>query len=197
MHDRLGDYVQDGNPREFKKQVDKVVKKAKFINRWVKENTPRSDRSLALSNLLKAVSDNLEILKSSLDSHISILALATRSQYEINIRLRSVIKSDSELMKWSSEAITDKVQTLEGILSLDSDVDNIKARSILNSEILRLKSLAVKYSLPEVKNPASAGNIAGSLGLEAEHKALFKMFSKLVHPSSYLVNDLSRPYGNV
>jgi hypothetical protein len=149
MHDRLGDYVQDGNPREFKKQVDKVVKKAKFINRWVKENTPRSDRSLALSNLLKAVSDNLEILKSSLDSHISILALATRSQYEINIRLRSVIKSDSELMKWSSEAITDKVQTLEGILSLDSDVDNIKARSILNSEILRLKSLAVKYSLPE------------------------------------------------
>ena len=46
-----------------------------------------------------------------------------------------------------------------------------------------------KYGFPTVKQPVSTGNLANKVGQEGEHKALFKLYSKLVHPSSYLVND--------
>ena len=38
-------------------------------------------------------------------------------------------------------------------------------------------------------NPPSAGQIAQQIGRSEEHKNLYKLFSKIVHPSSHLVND--------
>ncbi len=78
---------------------------------------------------------------------------------------------------------------LEGILLLSTESENINEQLILKIEIERLNNLTTKYGMPVIKQPASTGNIAKTVGLEDEHKALFKMFSKLVHPSSYLVND--------
>lgn len=48
-----------------------------------------------------------------------------------------------------------------------------------------------KYDFSVVVQPASAGNLAKKVAMEKEHKGLFKLYSKLVHPSSYLVNDYS------
>ncbi|MGC3875372.1 DUF5677 domain-containing protein [Halomonas sp. GXIMD04776] len=146
-------------------------------------------KRVVLVNLLSSTSDYLELMKSSLDFHISVLALCTRSIYEINIRIRSLIEHQDEMAKWQSEAVTDKVQTLEGILSLANESENIKEQYTLKSEIERLNNLVEKYGFPTVKQPASTGNLANKVGQEKEHKALFKLYSKLIHPSSYLVND--------
>lgn len=142
-----------------------------------------------MCNLLSSVSDYLEVTKNSLNSHISVLALSTRNIYEINVRLRSVIDQDEEQKNWASEAVTDKVQTLEGILLLGNESENITERLTLRQEIERLKNLITKHDMPVIKQPATTGSIAKTVGLEKEHKALFKLYSKLVHPSSYLVND--------
>lgn len=64
-----------------------------------------------------------------------------------------------------------------------------KQREILEAEIERLKSIRDRHNLPTIKSPASAGQIAKEVGLSEEHKNLYKLFSKIVHPSSYLVND--------
>ncbi len=189
MSKKLKNHVKEGSQAELRKSLEKIIKKCKFIIRWCSKNIERTERSIILLNLLSSVADYLKVAKESLNAHISVLALATRSQYELNIRLRSVIEKEEELKKWASEAVTDKVQTLEGILLLASESSNLQERLILNQEIERLKSLRVKYGLPEIKRSDGAANIAKSVGLEDEHKALFKLYSKLVHPSSYLVND--------
>jgi len=108
--------------------------------------------------------------------------------YELNVRLKT-LSDENEQKKWASEAFTDKVQTLEGILSLGSENENMQQRAILEREITRLKKLVTKYNLPIIKQPASTGNLAKTVAMESEHKGLFKLYSKLVHPSSYLVND--------
>jgi len=63
------------------------------------------------------------------------------------------------------------------------------SRFVLRGEISRLKSLRKKYDLPERKHLPSSAAIAKRVDLKKEHDALFKLFSKLVHPSSYLIND--------
>lgn len=193
MNKRLRDHVIESNQVELKKNVDKIIKKSRFIIRWIDKNVARTEKRVTLVNLLSSTSDYLELMKSSLDSHISVLALCTRSIYEINIRIRSLIEHPDEIAKWQSEAVTDKVQTLEGILSLANESENINEQRILKNEIERLKGLVEKYDFPFIKQPVSTGNLANKVGQENEHKALFKLYSKLVHPSSYLVND----YGGV
>ena len=189
MNKRLRDHVIESNQVELKKNVDKIIKKSRFIIRWIDKNVARTEKRVTLVNLLSSTSDYLELMKSSLDSHISVLALCTRNIYEINIRIRSLIEHQDEMAKWQSEAVTDKVQTLEGILSLANESENINEQRILKNEIERLKGLVQKYNFPVIKQPVSTGNLANKVGQENEHKALFKLYSKLVHPSSYLVND--------
>lgn len=189
MTKRSKNIVSEGHLKDLEKSLEKTIKKIGFIKRWCEKNIPRTDKSVSQLKILQSVSDYLEIAKLSLQSHISVLALATRSQYELNIRLRSIIEKEGELNKWNSEAITDKVQTLEGILLLSEESENLSERAILNQEISRLKGLIKKYSLPTIKNPEATGSIAKSLNMTDEHKGMYKLFSKLVHPSSYLVND--------
>lgn len=144
--------------------------------------------NLALFNLLTASASYLKVAGDNIETHISVLAMVTRNLYEINLQVRDILRSSDGIQRWQAEAIADKIQMLEGILELDTVSDTASQRAVLQTEIDRLRSLRHKHGLPDIK-PVSAGNIAKSVGLSREHSALFKLFSKLVHPSSYLVND--------
>ena len=188
MSKKLKDYVVEGDQAALQKHLDKIIEEIVKISTWVETNIERTERKVLLCNFLSSISLYLEVAKTGLNSHISVLALATRSIYEINLRLRLVTSSEEELKKWASEGVTDNIQVLEGILLLNNEAENIAEKTILNNEIERLKKLIVKYSMPVVKSPESTANIAKIVGFENEHKGLFKLYSKLVHPSSYLVN---------
>lgn len=159
------------------------------ITTWINDNIERTAKRVVLVNLLSSTSDYLKLMKSSLDSHISVIALSTRSIYEINIRVRSILELDDEMDKWQSEAVTDQIQTLEGMLSLADDQNHDAQVNILKSEIARLQNLVSKYNLPVINNPVTTGSLAQKVGQKSEHKSLFKLYSKLVHPSSLLVNN--------
>ena len=186
---RLSDHVQTGSIKELRKKLDSLIKKPLQIKSWIEDNVPRSDKSIAFTNFLSAISDSAALAKQSANKNISLLALATRNQYEINVRIRSIIEDSKELEKWLSELITDQIQIYEGVKELNADADMAFARKSLEVEISRLRKIAIKHSLPEVKSPESTGRLASKLGLGAEHKSLFKLFSKLIHPTSYLLNN--------
>ncbi|EKP4442220.1 hypothetical protein P3I65_004867 [Vibrio alginolyticus] len=129
MSKKLKDHVVDGSNIELKKNIDKIVKKSKFIIRWIDKNVERTEKSVLLVNILNSVCDYLEVTKVSINQHISILATSTRSIYELNVRLRT-LSDENEQKKWASEALTDKVQTLEGILSLGNGNERTQERAI-------------------------------------------------------------------
>ena len=116
------------------------------------------------------------------------MTLGTRNLYEINLQTRNIISSVTGLRRWHAEWITDRIQILEGVLELATLSDTSGQRKVISREIDRLKSLRDRNRLPDA-GPSGAKKIAKSVGLLSEHRALFKLFSKLVHPSSYLVND--------
>jgi hypothetical protein len=120
---------------------------------------------------------------------VAVYVVAARSLYELDLRTRHILASPSNMKAWHSEAVEDKIQLLQGILGIDTTKANEEHRAILRGEIDRLKSLRSKHKLPEISHTPTTASIAKTCGVSDEHSALFKMFSKLVHPSSYLVND--------
>lgn len=192
---KLGDIVSIGTNKDVGHNLKHMEGAFLSICNWIRSNSPRNERNVTLFNLLASSAQYLGVASTSLESHVSILALATRSLYEINLRTRSVILSEENMRQWHSEAVTDKIQILEGLeglLELETVNDMTTQRAILRAEVERLSALPEKYKLPTVKKPLDAGVIANDLGLSREHKSLFKLITKLVHPSSYLTND----YGN-
>lgn len=189
-HDqRLGDFVAEKSIDDVALALNGMERLFKSNCDWIKCNCQRTDRSLSLTNILTSSSQYLRVAADNLQSHISVLALATRNLYELNVRVRLILQSDDELKSWISEGLTDNIQTLEGLLTLDTVTEMSEIRTAYRAEIDRLNALRTKFQLPIVKRPADSGSIAPAVGMGNDHKALFKMFSKLVHPSSYLTNN--------
>lgn len=188
---KLGDIVCIGTNKDVGHNLKQMEGEFLSICDWIRSNSPRNERNATLFNLLASSAQYLGVASASLESHVSILALATRSLYEINLRTRSVILSEENMRQWHSEAVTDKIQVLEGLLELDTVNDMTTQRATLRAEVERLTAIREKYKLPTVNKPLDAGVIANDLGLSREHKSLFKLITKLVHPSSHLTNDYS------
>jgi len=182
----LKDYVRMGSQGDRKKGIDKVIYKCRHIKRWYEKNKERTEKSVILLNLLDSVADYLEVANDSFGKHISILAMATRNQYELSLRITSLIQDEKEIDKWQSESITDGIQACEGFLNI-SEKSTPETASI-QDEIDSLVRLRKKWGLPVVKNSMGSGNLAGKVGMQEEHLAFFKLYSKLVHPSSLVVN---------
>jgi hypothetical protein len=191
MRKKLKEFVRQGDQAELKGNIDKITHKSDAVRRWIQENAVRSEERVVFENLLESSRSCIEIVKSSMNMHISVLALAARSIFEINIRVRSLTENKEQMANWICEAAMDKIQIFEGILTLGHEPENSEKVNCLKDEVIRLKELVVKYDLPKIKSPESSGSLAKKFGQEAEHKALYKLFSKLVHPSSFLVNDYS------
>jgi len=186
---RLGDLVREQTATDIKRVLTDMENLFLSVYRWINNSCQRTHQSVALVNILSSSGQYLRVAADNLEGHVSVLALATRSLYELNVRIRAILASDDQMQNWLSEVVTDKIQTLEGLLALDTLTEMNAEREVLRKETARLNALREKYKMPTIKKPADAGIIAPTVGLANEHKALFKLFSKLVHPSSYLTNS--------
>ena len=187
MAKKLKDYVTMGSQGDRKKGIDKVIYKCRHIKRWYEKNKERTEKSVILLNLLDSVADYLEVANDSFGKHISILAMATRNQYELSLRITSLIQDEKEIDKWQSESITDIIQAMEGCLRVAAG-EKTEATALIQGEIDSFELLKKRWALPLIKNSMGSGNLAGKVGMQEEHLAFFKLYSKLVHPSSLVVN---------
>jgi len=87
-----------------------------------------------------------------------------------------------------AETVDDHVELLRATIGIGEPGD--PRVQILRSELDRLESLKLKHKLPDLRRgDTQIATLAREVGLEREHKSLFKIFSKLVHPTAYLVNS--------
>ena len=192
---RLGDRVRVGTAQETAHTFQQMAERFESAGHWISENVKRTDESFTLFNLLVASAGYLKVVAENINKHISVIALGTRNLYEINLQTRDIVSSVTGFRRWQGEWITDRIQILEGVLELASVSDTSGQRKVISREIDRLKSLRNKNRLPDAR-PSRTKKIADSVKLPTEHRALFKLFSKLVHPSSYLVNDYRNAASN-
>lgn len=191
----IKDITQFCSIEESVQKLNLDAQRIRDLGQWITTNTQRDEKSASLVAIAEAIAAFLDVAAQGTTSHISVLALATRNLFELNIRLRDILRSDKQLKRWQGEAVRDNVELLEGLMRLSTTNENNQAKGVLRTEVERLQGLQQKYGLPDKGSPPTK-NLAVDVGLEDEYDALFKVFSKLVHPTSYLVNrpeDASAP----
>jgi hypothetical protein len=185
----LSDRLVSGNVEQVSALLMRMAVHFRKVCEWIAANSERTPKSLSLHNLMRATAEYLQMASEGFGKHISIVALATRNIYELRLRTEHLLSSREALDTWQAEGATDKIQVLEGILGLDTKQRSGSQRQVLTNEISRIRYILKKHKLEELKCIPGTFSIAKALDKGDEHKNLFKLFSKLVHPSSYLVND--------
>lgn len=120
-----------------------------------------------------------------LDTPLEVLALSARNSFEIWLRLTHVLASETNCQRWRDEALTDQLQVYEAILTLDGPEE---MKAMIRGEIDRVKQHGAARGLTQGYRPMMAVDLAKVTGHKTEYDAFYKLYSKLVHPSSWSVN---------
>lgn len=187
MEKRLKDVVEYADVNSVSESLNRISCKLRELAEWAVSNIERSLKSVLVINICNSTADYVFIASQNASNHISITALATRSVYELNLRLRHILLNEDNLSLWQTEFAVDKIEFLDGFCKLKQSTAALAPSNPVAQEINRLKALLASHGLQQ-KKPLGAFEVAKQVGLKDEHDALFKFYSKLVHPSSYLVN---------
>jgi len=179
---------QEGNENVLQKITD-MQSKARGYCDWIRSNVKQDKRSLILHNLLSGCLPYLELVRSNPSyDHIQVIALSTRSIFEIDVRLRHVLKSEENLNLWGIELLKDELELIDSVLGLVTPNTNKDAINELLTYKTHIHNALNKngFSVPP-KRPRIS-DLAKDAGLEVEYNALSKLSSKLLHPTSYSLN---------
>ncbi|HMJ07724.1 MAG TPA: hypothetical protein VK468_01885, partial [Pyrinomonadaceae bacterium] len=150
------------------------------------DRLPRANASSAYSSLIKRIAYELDSLTLFYPKAVEALAMCTRNIFELNLIVRHTLADPANLAAWLGQCIGDEKDVIEGVLKL---VDSpIQARGELNQRLLELDSISKRFGIQSAK-PFNVRKLADNEGLLKEYDSLFKIYSKYVHPSSWIVNS--------
>jgi hypothetical protein len=174
------------SPEDVSRTFTRLIGAASAACEWLKNNKPRNDTALVEFNFLACSVTYLEIVRERLPCPIQLLALCARSEYELYLLAKKVFSSDLELRRWLSETASDNLALIEATSAL---LDHISQdHESAKQEIDAFQTMLRDRGLNENDQPRRLLDLAREFGLEVEHRALFKLYSKLVHPSAFLIN---------
>ncbi|MGK3126018.1 DUF5677 domain-containing protein [Candidatus Pantoea formicae] len=190
----LRELVKHDSIKNVQKNILKIDSNYKRLIQFCtgSRNIERTNKNIAINNIAKGTHRSLSLLANNLsdDYDITLVALCTRNLFELNIRLRSIVKDESSLNTWMSEMVMDENQILDAISTIANNNHAAELELFENKKILN-NSISEKHNLKSVKSPETVKVIAEKVGELEEYTALFKLFSKLLHPTSYLINSHS------
>ncbi len=131
----LKDHVKNGTEDDLKAALEEMHTRFLDISNWITKNRDRTNENLVVFNLFSSAMQYLRVLNISIKEHISILSLATRSLYELNLTIRLILKDSNNFNSWCSEAITDKIQMLEGLLGIQTVSSMSEQRKFYKSKL--------------------------------------------------------------
>lgn len=185
--------ISFGTPDDVVTAVTHLVELHSGLLHRIVGSAQRDKRSVAFFNLAKRCGFELEQLRLWLlvgqTAATETLAWHTRNLFELNLIVRYVLKSSKNLDLWEGQTAKDEIDFLRGILGVVSDKESSDAK-VIAERIAHVQSLVERHGVqvPTSKEKLGYLDMASSLGLEDEYRALYRLFSKYVHPSSWLVN---------
>lgn len=138
----------------------------------------------ALFPLLKESVREIESLTQKID-HLTSCSLHTRNIFELYLILRHVNEDEKALKNWIGQSHKDSSDINEGFICLCKtnglDVSELE-------EVQRFIDKSLEESPFESKGAFQVRNLAEEYGYLDDYMAVYKLCSKLIHPSSMKVN---------
>ena len=175
---------------EVQQRYDSILGKLLNLVVWFhKVGADASGGNKVVSNLAAYVWELLKCYSDWSKQDVNFLAWVTRSQFEINIWIRFVLASGENLKRFAAEQVPD---TREVFSCLD-----LGMRTYLSPEFQKwleeeaAESKLLLKSNPEFRNRLDLCQIAHEQGQGEEWDAFYTLYSKLLHPTAWLLGGLA------
>ena len=186
MDTKIKDIVAHVPDHQVSEHLKKLSSKVGALASDIGIKTERSNASVAYANLAKRTATELSRLASVYPNDIEGAAWCARNIFEINLVLRHISRGTENLHRWMGQLAGDEKQIIEGFLTLSAD-SNLAEKKILQGRLDVIEAITTRHNI-RASGPFNIKSIADQEQLGEEYVGLYKLFSKYVHPSSWLVN---------
>ena len=176
----LRELLRASNSAEFSRYAQLIEAGIEYVF----DKRGQTLRTLALARILNDASEELRALSSDDWSRKSIrdMAWAARNLLELVLRYEYIQNSDENLRRLLDEQLRDETDIYESMKVL-SDMPG--DAEWCDEQIQHIHQTAVTNGYKVPKKPLQVAEIARAVGMEDEYRAVYKMYSKWVHPSSW------------
>ena len=185
---RLGDITTYGSWADVRAAFEKAAKQYEKLLKIAQTTKKRDKRNLVLFNLGSRAYHEIDRAYRLFEESTDLLAWVARNLFEINMILRFVLASEEDLDRWQAEAGGDERDIILGILALSSADTKEEDRQKLLGRIAEIEGVLSRHKL-NAEKPLQLRTLASKVGMDSDYEAFFKLYSKYVHPSSWLVNS--------
>lgn len=189
MNSKIKDIVAHMPDHQVSEHFHKLSGTVAALAREIGVRTERSNASIAYANIANRTATELSRLARLYPSEIEGAAWCARNIFERNLVLRYISRRSENFNRWMGQFAGDEKQIIEGFLTLSAD-SNLPERKVLQDRLDAIKTITTKHNI-QTSGPFNIKAIADEEGLSDEYVGLYKLFSKYVHPSSWLVNASS------
>lgn len=190
---KFGDKVQFGNYEELISNLIQIQVKLTNIGSTITILNRNDYVGFGVKNIVIYAAKQVEQLCSYLDAPIEILAWKARNLFESYLLSEYIIKYSSKAKEFIAQIAVDELQINEGFLGLsDANTSDLIKDPILDRN-KHIRTTLSKHGLNE-SNYWSVPFLAKQVDCVNEYEAFFKLYSKYVHPSSWLINGKKTQY---
>jgi len=135
-----------------------------------------------LLNLASRTHDDVDCLLRLQSEAPELLGWLARNLFETNLIVRHILISSENRIRWLAQALQDEQDIMVGV-NLVSQMPPPEAEP----RWIEIESILARVGVDD-RRPLSVKALATAVGQEAEYAALFRIYSKYVHPTSWSIN---------
>lgn len=136
-----------------------------------------------------------ERLISYQDFPIEYNAISARNLFECYLLIAYIISDPSKAKEFFSQKAYDELEINEGFLSLTTANTSETSIKLIRDRMDYIKEIMKKHELTPSRH-WTVSYLAQQTNNKLEYEAFFKLYSKYVHPSSWIVNSRDNEYDN-
>lgn len=149
----------------------------------------------ALRSLTSYSGELFDRLISHQDFPIEYNAISARNLFECYLLIAYVISDPSKAKEFLSQKAYEELEINEGFISLKTATTSEESIKHIQDRMDYIKQLMRNHGLTPSRH-WTVSYLAQQTNNKLEYEAFFKLYSKYVHPSSWIVNSFNNEYNN-
>jgi len=150
---------------------------------------------ISMRNLTNYTLILFERLISNQQSPIEFCAISARNLFECYLLIAFILSNPTKAKEFTGQKASDELEISEGFLSITKPGTQDVAIKSIQARMSSLKTLMSQHEIP-IKKHWTVSNLAKQTNNKVEYEAFFKLYSKYIHPSSWIVNSFPLEYDN-
>ena len=180
---------------ELNKELNSIVAEINDKATKLAKNNESDYLVFALRGLSSYTSILFDRLIRNQNAPIEYLAISARNLFECYLLIAYVINEPSRAKEFISQKAFEEIEINEGFLSLKTKTTSETSLKMIHDRMDYIKKLMKSAELTPSKH-WNVSHLALQTNNKIEYAAFFKLYSKYVHPSSWIVNSHNFEYDN-